>query len=46
MLSFRMLKIIEYKENLDDSEWLQRVNIELESRRKNNVKLLHEYKLM
>ena len=36
----------EYKENLDDSEWLQRVNIELESRRKNNVKLLHEYKLI
>lgn len=43
---FKNKKISEYKELLDDKEWLATVDIELNNRRNHNIKLLKEYGLI
>ena len=36
----------EYKKIISDAKWLKKLDIELNKRRENNIKLLQEYKLM
>jgi hypothetical protein len=43
---FKNQKVSEYKDLLDDKEWLATVDIELNKRRNHNIRLLEEYGLI
>ena len=45
-VEYKERKCYEYKEIISDAKWLRKLDIELNKRQENNIKLLQEYKLM
>ena len=45
-VEYKERKCYEYKEIISDAKWLRKLDIELNKRQENNIKLLRDYKLM